>query len=194
MKKVLYVDCCIRGEESRTKKIADAFFANLSNQYEVKHLDLKNENLKPLVNDFFDEREKLIAEHNLTHPRFRYAHELADVDMVVIAAPFYDLSFPSLLKIYIENCTVDGITFASTSTGLKGLCKATNMYYFTSRGGFYHDAADEQATPYLKHLCNFLGIDHFDCIDADGMDVVDFDSEASLKEACDKASKLAKTL
>lgn len=42
---------------------------------------------------------------------FKYAHEFANADLIVIAAPFWDLSIPALLKVYIENIAVDGITF-----------------------------------------------------------------------------------
>lgn len=195
MKTILYIDACVRKEDSRTRKIADAFFENIDKEkYEVKYLDITCEGLKPLLGDFFEERQKLLDDNNLEHPRFHYAHEFANVDEIVIAAPFWDLSFPAIVKIYIENVSVDGITFTSTAEGLKGLCKAENLIYFTSRGGFYHDATDELAIPHLKALCNFFGIDKFTYIDADGMDVQGFDSATSLKEACDKASTLAKTL
>ena len=194
MKNVLFVDSCIRGEASRSKKIADSFLNNLSNEYQVKHLDLKSEDLKPLVNDFFEERQELLEKNELNHPRFHYAHEFASTDIIVIAAPFWDLSFPALLKIYIENVSVDGITFQSTSEGLKGLCKATNLYYFTSRGGFYHDSYDDQGTAYIKCLCSFFGIDNYECVDADGMDVQGFNSNKSLETACQKAKELAENL
>ena len=35
--KALYIDCCVRGEESRSAKLAQAFLENLSPDYEVTH-------------------------------------------------------------------------------------------------------------------------------------------------------------
>ena len=32
---------------------------------------------------------------------------------IVVAAPFWDLSVPAVLKVYIENISADGVTFAS---------------------------------------------------------------------------------
>lgn len=194
MKKLLYVDCLIRKENSRTKKIADAFFKELEG-YEVKHLVLEEENLKPLYGDFFLQREELLKKGELDHPRFRYAHEFADADVVVMAAPFWDLNFPALLKIYIENISVDGITFTSTKEGLKGLCKATHLIFFTSRGGIYGDNSEmETAIPYLKAFIPFYGFDSFKCIYADGQDVEGFDSEKELDKAINEAILLAHDL
>lgn len=192
MRKVLYVNCIMR-EGSRTKELADAFFSKLKDA-EVCELILRNEDLKPLVNDFFESRQKLLEENNRTHVRFRYAHQFKEADMIVIAAPFWDLSFPALLKIYIENVSVDGITFLSTSDGLKGNCAATDLVYLTTRGGFYNGDPMEMALPQFEALSRFFGIDRFHSIAADGMNVQGFDSDASLNEAKEEAEKLAETL
>ena len=45
MKNVLFVDCCIRGEASRTKKLADAFLSALPADCRVTRLDLMAEEL-----------------------------------------------------------------------------------------------------------------------------------------------------
>ena len=47
----------------------------------------------------FDEIEREIS----------YAKQFAGADTIVIAAPFWDLSFPAILKTYIENIYVTGI-------------------------------------------------------------------------------------
>ena len=49
MKTALFVDCCIRGEASRSRKLAEAFFAHLSRDYTVKRLALMQEELPPLT-------------------------------------------------------------------------------------------------------------------------------------------------
>ena len=41
----------------------------------------------------------------------RDCEQFQRADAILIAAPFYDLSIPALLKVYIENVSVDGITF-----------------------------------------------------------------------------------
>lgn len=195
MKNVLYVDCCIRGSESRTARLADAFLAALPADYTVTHLNLMQEGLQPLTGDFFQGRQELLTAGDRTHPRFRYAYQIAEADLIVMAAPFWDMSFPSLLKIYIENTAVDGITFRGTEKGLEGMCKASHLVFLTTRGGFYADTPElEQATPYLRAIQKFYGIPEFACIAADGVDVFGFDAAGALQRACDEAIALAHTL
>lgn len=194
MKEVLFLDCCIRKEDSRTKVLANAFLDGLNKEYHITHLDLPSLNLKPLVGEFFDSRQELLEKGDYSNKRFDYAHQFAEADLIVVAAPFWDLSFPALLKIYIENVSVDGITFKAAEEGLVGACKASHLVYLTTRGGFYTDDPMELALPHMKNLCKFFGINQFEAIAADGMDVVGFDSEQSLKDACHQASALAKTL
>ena len=193
MKKVLFVDCCMR-EESRTRILANSFLESIEPEIELTHLELTKLDLKPLVNEFYHDREVILKSKNLNHPRFKYAHQLSQADEVIVAAPFWDLTFPALLKIYIENCTVDGITFKSSEDGLEGICKANNLFYLTTRGGFYTDNPMEQAFPHMNAIAKFFGIKNFYGLAADGMDVKGFDSKKSLDEACEKARKLAKKI
>ena len=183
MKNVLFVDCCIRREASNTKKLAEAFLAALPSDCAVTRLDLMAEDLSYFKDSYFDQREALLAENRRDHPRFRYAHQFAQADRIVIAAPFWDLSFPALLKVYIEQVSVDGITFGSTEDGLKGLCRASHLVFLTTRGGFYTGDAMEMGSRYLDALHTFFGIGEYACIAADGMNVAGFDAEASLRRA-----------
>lgn len=195
MRKVLYVDCCIRGKDSRSAKLAEAFLSALPEDCAVTHLNLMQEGLQPLTGDFFQGRQELLTAGDRSHPRFRYAYQIADADLIVMAAPFWDMSFPALLKIYIENTTVDGITFRGTENGLEGMCKAEHLVFLTARGGFYSDdPVLEQATPYLRAIQKFFGIRNFTCVAAEGLDVAGFDADAALQAACKEAAALARTL
>lgn len=191
MKKLLLIDCCIRKEESRTKRIMDAFLSAVPDDCAVEHLVLTEENLAPLTGDFFAQRQRLLENHDYTHPRFRYAKQFAAADIIVIAAPFWDLAFPALLKIYIEQVSLDGITFGADETGLVGLCRATDMVFLTARGGFYTGDALEMGSRYLDALHTFFSIGRYRCIAADGMDVAGFDAKAALEKACAEARALA---
>ncbi len=195
MKQLLYVDCCIRGEQSRTRKLAEAFLAALPQEWQVTRLDLMREGLQPLMPDTLAQRDETAARGELDAPRFRYAHQIAAADAVVMAAPFWDLSFPALLKIYIENVSVDGITFKSTAEGLKGLCRGTELVFLTTRGGIYGEGNDwEQGVPYLAAIQKFFGFDRFHAIAADGLDVQGFDGAGELHRAMERAGELARML
>jgi FMN-dependent NADH-azoreductase len=173
MVKVLYIDCCIRREESRTRLLAEAFLTALQrdDNYQVERLCLMDEPLAPLSEGFFAQRELLLAENKRDHPRFRYAQQFSQADRVVIAAPFWDLGFPALLKLYIENICVDGITFGADERGTFGLCKAERLLFLTTRGGDYSNSPLEMGARYLEALCEFWGIPRFDAVAANGLDL-----------------------
>lgn len=194
MRKALIIDCCLRRGESRTRELLDAFLSALPEDVSPELLILEEEGLSCLAGAFFEQRQRLLDENALDHPRFRYAHQLAEADLAVIAAPFWDLSFPALLKVYIENCSVDGITFTSRHGGLAGLCKGTDLVFLTTRGGVYTGDAMEMGSRYLDALHSFFGFDRYHCIAADGMDVSSFNRTEVLEEAKRQAKELAGSL
>lgn len=191
MLKVLAVDCCIRGSESRTKKLLDAYLNALPESCNIDYLRLDQEQLSPLTGDYFLERQQLLDSEDLSHYRFRYAHQFAEADSIVIAAPFWDLSFPALLKLYIEQISVDGITFRSAHGGLTGLCRADSLVFLTTRGGYYEGSPQEMGSRYLEALSQFFGIDNYFCISADGLDMSSTDVEEVMSNAVQKAADLA---
>lgn len=193
MKTVLYIDCCIRKELSRTRRLAEAFLDRLSQRqdYTIETICLMEEPLSLLSGDFFFQRERLLDEHRLNHPRFRYAHQFQQADRIVIAAPFWDLSYPALLKVYFENVCVDGITFGTAQNQLVGLCRAERMLYLTTRGGNYEGSPGEMGVRSLEALCQFWGIPHLDVVAADGLDLGLEPPEAILGRAIQQAAALA---
>ena len=190
--KVLTLNACVRGEISRTWKLAQACIDGLKeaaqDNLEYEELNLMDMDLKCLTGDFFQEREELLKAGNRTHPRFNLAHQFAAADALIIAAPFWDLSIPAVLKVYIENISVDGITFGCNEKGMYGLCNAKKMIFLTTRGAFYGaDGPLEHGARYLKALCEMYGIDEFECIYVDGTDVLVGQLDELMAEGCRKA-------
>lgn len=194
MEKLLYIDCCIRRDESRTKKLADYFMNKITkdNKYEVETLCLMDEPLNYMSEGFFRQREELLEKGELNHPRFRYAHQFAEADKIVIAAPLWDLSIPALLKVYIENLCVDKITFGVNEEGIHGLCKASNMVFITTRGTCYENTPMEMGSRYMKAMSDFWAIKDYDCIFAEGLDLGIKPVDEILNEAKKLADKIAK--
>ena len=190
MKKALLIDCCIRKDRSRTAKLAEAFVKALPAEYQLTRLDVAAEGLLPFDLTSLDDRDALLAAGQTDHPRFRYAHQLAEADVVIVAAPFWDLSFPAIFKVYIEHVSVEGITFRSTAEGLQGLCRGTDLVLLTTRGGIYGDGDPlEQGTPYLRGIQQFFGFDNFRCVAADGLDIAGFDGEGALRDVVELLDK-----
>lgn len=135
-----------------------------------------DEPLQNLSGDFFQAREVLLQAGHLNHRRFDYAHQFAKADLIVVAAPFWDLGFPALLKTYIENISVDGITFYADAAGIHGKSKAKQLLFVTTRGGIYTGSHLEMGSRYMEALTEFFGIASYrlflaEGLDAEGVDV-----------------------
>lgn len=175
--KVLFINACVR-EESRTLVLAKELLKGING--DIKKIDLSTLNLKPLI-------EERIATR-LTDPHEQvYAKEFAEADLIVIAAPLWDLSFPSILKIYIENISIGGLTFKYTENGPLGLCKAKKLIYISTSGG---DFVPNFGFEYIKTLANMLfGIKDVIKFSAGGLDVWGNDVDAILADVKKEINK-----
>ena len=194
--KALFIDCCIRGEMSRTKRLAEAFLSAYAKRedVEIERLTLMNEPLIPFVGDFFWQREQLLERGKRNDPRFRYAWQFREAERIVIAAPFWDLSFPALLKIYLENVNVQGITFdCDEQNGCYGICKAEKMLFLTTRGGALEGDPMDNGTKYLRDFAAYCGIRQFSHVAADGLDLGLEPVEAILSRAIARAEEIAQS-
>lgn len=150
--------------------------------------------LNCMVNRVFQEREELILRKELEDKTFDLAWQFAKADKIVIAAPFWEFSFPAVLKVYIENVSVAGISFEYVDNGSRGLCKADKLLFVTTRGGYYSEgfaATLEMGSRYLEALCVLFGISKYQCIYAEGLDIIGNDVEKILNDAGEEAKALA---
>lgn len=197
MKKLLYIDCCIRGEQSRTKRVAEAFVNvfRKDGNFSVETLELDKLPVFPLGRYEYERRESLLADCRTDDSVFDLAKQFAAADLIVVAAPFWDMGIPAKLKIYFENVSVCGFTFGFDGERFSGLCKALQMVYITTRGMDIEDGnVMEQASPYLLALTKFFGIDNFDTVSAYGLDVHPSEAERLVASAVSRARALAKSV
>ena len=111
----------------------------------------------------------------------RYAGQFANADEIVIAAPYWDLSFPAILKAYLEQITVAGITFEYADGRPRGLCKAKHLTYVTTSGG---PILDDFGYEYVKALAQkFYGIPQTKAYRAMNLDVNRIAAEDVLTKA-----------
>ena len=172
MKKLLYIDSCVLRETSNTRKIADALVANLqqTGEYVTEQLVLEKLDLRPFTSETLAHRNQLRHAENYDDAMFDLAHQFAEADVIVVAAPFWDGSYPALLKVYLEHISVTGIVNSYTDHGPVGQCRGQKLYYVTTRGGL---ATDEQDLGWqnIKALCHVYGIDQAECISVNGTDI-----------------------
>ena len=193
---ILFINACVR-KESRTKILADRLLAELKEDTKCNpENDIKNtaenviEELRleemsfPVADEaFLHKRDALLAAGKFEDPLFAPARQFASADTIVIAAPYWDLSFPAALKQYIEQVNVVGITFEYTPEGFpRGLCRAKKLYYVMTAGGTY--IPEEFGYGYVKALAqNFYGIQDVELIKAVGLDIIGADVNKIIGEA-----------
>lgn len=167
--KILYINACVRNN-SRTNLLARHLLGKLSGNITEVRLEL--ENIKPLNLELLTKRENLIIESNYDDEIFKYAKQFKEADIIVISSPYYDLSFSSLLKIYLENVCSLGLTFRYDKDGNPvSLCNCKKLYYITTAGGYILD--DSFGFGYIKELSKmFFGIRNIEYIKAEGLDII----------------------
>ena len=180
MEQILFINACPR-EGSRTLELARHLLSKMEGS--VEELTLFEENLLPLNGKTLALRDKMTANQNFDHPIFKYAKQFAKADTIVLAAPFWDLSFPSALKIWLEYVMAKEITFRYTEEGFPcGLCKAKKLFYISTAGGPVLPA--HMGFSYMDGLAkSYFGIPETVLFSAENLDVVGADTAAILSKA-----------
>ncbi len=174
---ILYVNSCIR-KESRTDRIARNLLERLGEYKEVK---LEEENLRPLDSKRLKLREELVNRNEFDNDIFKYAIDFKNAEIIVISAPYYDMSFPSLLKIYLENVYVVGLVSKYNEYGIPmGMCKAKKLYYVVTAGGTYNPKYSYDLIKDIALDC--FGIEECKLIKAEELDIYGKDSEKIVEE------------
>ena len=186
--KVLFLDACIRGEESRTKQLCQAALEEIQTLWkdaEITHLDLNAMDLLPINRERLNRRDGLEKRKVYDDPIFDLAHQLAAADLVLIGAPYWEASFPSMLRVYVEHVSVVNITFGHTPEGLPvGLCRADRMLFITTAGGPIEDK--NFGFQFLDNLFHLFGVDKTECHAAEGLDIQGADVEGILRTSEEK--------
>lgn len=185
MKRILFINACIR-PESRTLRLAKHLLGKLTG--EIQEVNLEAEGVQPLNTESLKYRQNLLAAGDFNDPMLRYACQFRDADVIVIAAPYYDLSFASSLKVYLEAVACVGLTFYyDDQEQPQTLCRAKKLYYVSTGGGLLYK---DYGFSYIKalveefyHICDVQGFF------AEKLDLKGSDPEAILAEAIDQIDK-----
>lgn len=181
MKTILFVNACYFQETSRTQRLADALLSKKLEdepEAEVVELSLIDAGIEPLDEETLAFRTKCCEAKDFSDSMFDIARQWREADEIVIAAPYWDLSFPSILKAYIEHLCVNGLTFTFGDDGrYVGHCLAKKLTYVMTSGGYIGEL--NMGWDYVTTVCKrFFGIEEFECITAEGLDIVGNDPDA----------------
>ncbi len=165
---MLIIDCCIRGNVSATRRYYKAYLKKYHANEKHTVLYLNDMDLSAIDRDKLIKRDQLSKE-GFNDKMFDLAKQFKDADEILIAAPYWDLSFPALLKNYIERVSVAGLTFKYTLTGSVGLCKAKRILYFSTCGGFTN--GQHLGYEYIKAVGELFGINECVYYGIEGLDI-----------------------
>ena len=190
MEKLVIIDSCMRAE-SRTRRILNAAREVLSTRYDIEIIDVNAAGLLPLTPEGLEERTSgIVPEQTLS-----LAKTIAAADRLVVAAPFWDMSFPAALKAFFENMSLYGVTFEDNGHTCVGLCKCKKVMYITTRGMDIETGSPrEQGSSYLMALSTLWGLGEVTTVAAKNLDYLSTDEvEAKIEETSSLAKALSLT-
>ena len=108
MEKLVIIDSCMH-EGSRTRRLLQAAVNELSTRNAIETFDVNALAFPPVSPEIMQQRNNGYVPERIVE----VSRRIAAADRLVIAAPFWDMSFPSVLKVFLENVSLFHITFDS---------------------------------------------------------------------------------
>lgn len=205
MKKLLYITASTKPEEMSTSKtvgreFVDRFIEQYSD-YQLIELDIYNEYIPEMNYKYFKCRAELVSgqEYEALSQDDKLAvdkiNELCDqflsADVYVIAVPMWSVMFPAKLKTYIDCIILNNKVISVTPDKVKGLLddKERKMVYIQSSGGVYpkiFSGKINHGVNYIHDTFKFLGINRFDKIMVEGVDMPSIGRQAAIEKAVEE--------
>jgi FMN-dependent NADH-azoreductase len=172
----------------------------------VTTIDLYHENIPMIDADVLSAWEKsrtgrksetTLGEASKTHRLNELSDQFLAADKYIFAAPMWNLSYPPMVKAYVDGAVVvQGKTFTYSPKGPVGLLqgKHKKAIILEASGGQYTGTPMESRTDasnYLRDMLNFIGIDDVEIITAEGMTQFPDKRESLINAANDKAVAFA---
>ncbi|WP_154838145.1 FMN-dependent NADH-azoreductase [Staphylococcus sp. Marseille-Q1834] len=207
MTKLLYIiahplDELASNSMAAGKAFTDAYKENHFND-EVKHIDLFKEDIPMIDKDVLTGWGKLRNGDELTSDEQQKVNRLSEIldeflaaDKYVFVSPMWNLSFPPVLKAYIDAISIAGKTFKYTAEGPQGLLTDKKALHIQSRGGYYTEgpaAEVESGDRYLRNIMTFLGVPSYETIIIEGHNAEPEKTEEIKAASIAEAKELAKT-
>src|SRR5258708_27990800 len=167
--KLLQIDSSARRTSSLSRRLTAKFAEEWRKSHpdsEVIQRDLSATAL-PLITDewgatYLEDSELTLAQRSYLSTSDQLIQELAAADTVVIGAPMYNFTIPSLLKAWIDQVVRLGKTVGYGPNGPQGLLGTKKVVVITARGGSYQKSTHREKfdfqEPYLRHIFGFVGL------------------------------------
>ena len=175
IKKILRIDSSARQADSVSRALGDEVVSRLLARHPgatVTHHDLSamphidtdwvGANFTPADQRTAAQRERLALSDQAVAA-------LKDADAIVLTAPIYNFSVPSVLKAWIDHVCRAGLTFRYTENGPKGLLPDRPVYLAMASGGVPFGSPVDFASAYLRQVFRFVGIEDVRLVGAAGV-------------------------
>jgi len=178
IKRILRIDSSARQDGSISRAIGDEVVRRLTARHPgatLAHLDLAGG--MPHIDDAWVTANLTAADERSPAQRTRlslsddHVAALRDADAVVLTAPVYNFSIPSVLKAWIDHVCRAGLTFRYTADGPQGLLADRPVYLVMASGGVPFGSPVDFASGYLRQVFRFVGIEDVRLIGAEGVAV-----------------------
>lgn len=199
MKKLLVIQSSPRKSDSVSRKLTAELVERLKERenYEVRERDLSASPLPHLGAEqlaaFFTPAQQRNAELNEAAKLSDEAvDELLAADVVVLSAPMWNFSVPSVLKAWIDHVSRAGRTFSYGAEGPTGLAGGRTVYVLSASGSVFSDGPLRQMDflePYLRAVLGFLGITDVRFVRAEGLGIPGV-KEGALEKARQRIGEL----
>jgi len=174
---------------------------------QVVHIDLYKENIPQIDADVFSgwgklrsgsSFEDLSEQEKLKVTRLGEINEqFITADKFVFVTPFWNFSYPPVMKAYLDAVSVAGKSFRYTDNGQPvGLLTDKKALHIQARGGFYSEgpAAElEMGHRHLQVMMNFFGVPSLEGLFVEGHNKVPERALEIKEDAIARAKDLAKT-
>lgn len=209
MKKVLFITANPSGSEtSFSMAVGDAFievYKEANPTDEVTAIDLFNTTVPAIDSEVLAawgklgagegfetltaSQQKKISAMNGNLETFMHA------DKYVFVTPMWNLSYPPVVKAYLDNLSIAGKTFKYTENGPVGLLEGKKAIHIQATGGVYSEgpyAAMDFGRNHLQAMLGFMGVTDVDYIAVEGMSANPAEAPAIKEAAIVKAREVAK--
>ena len=180
---LLFVNACMR-RDSRTERLAREWLA--SYEGEVVEVSVCDARVRPLDAQSIGSYCTSVDTGDYGDAMFDVAHQFAQADEILIAAPVWNYSVPAKLHDYLELVCSQGVTFDldATSGAYVSLCRAQRLVFVTTAGGPRPQGSDDHAFGYVHTLAReFWHVPQVELVAAWGLDGPNANVDELLHEA-----------
>lgn len=183
---ILRVDASPRGDDSQSRRLANALVAKLTADDGAKIAirdvsgGVEFVDQAWITANFTPEAERAPEQVQRLSGSDAKVAEVMAADTLVISTPIYNFGVPAALKAWIDQVVRARKTFQYTENGPVGLLEGKRAFVIITSGGTEAGSEIDFATNYLRHILGFIGISDVTVIAADRLMV---DAEKSLAAA-----------